>query len=228
MPPPPSPPRSSTEEEEEDIVLRSVFNSTFYQRDVVGYLHTNIVQFGVTRVYDLLLWHSTCRAHYADWCREEYIVTLCTLASEASESLYGTIPQGKYFGDAIRWRSMAMAVTLAESLFRILRPDKRFIGNKKKTKLGNFYGSVDNITIDDALVAIGYDYNKTGSGTIVAWLLRRVMAYLPQRYGWDLVFKREDALNTKSDKVEWILITKAHKVEWGDMPYLRLAENTWL
>lgn len=207
-----------------DPVITTMTSGTMFQHDVLSYMHTNLVQIGVINPRDLVTWHSLRRAYYNDWCREEYIVHLCTEAAEMNSRLYPIYHfQAKYYADAIRLPVLARAVTLGEWLFRSLVPtttptDTFTIDH---TILSSTYRPCSDdghdISIGEAFNTIGFEhYDGEDELSMMQWILAHVMRYLPQRHGWDVVLDRGDD--------EQQLITKAHKAHWDDVIYLRIAK----
>jgi hypothetical protein len=210
-----APPPSAQTDESYLLILPFTCNTAF-QADILPYLHANIVQFGLTRPMDLLRWHSTHRARYAEWCREAYLVLLCEMAREKSVHLYALGRQARHFADVQRFSCMAMAVALSEWLFRTLAP-------KKCALIDEFHltwpysahnESKKAYTLKEALTLVGYrgpmDLSDIGAASTVAWVLEKVMSYLPLRYGWDLVLQGGT--------------TKPAKALWSDALNVRIAK----
>jgi hypothetical protein len=213
------PPPPSTQAEESHLPILPFTSSAAFQADILPYLHTNIVQFGLTRPMDLLRWHSTHRARYAEWCREDYLVLLCEMARERSVHLYALGRQARHFADVQRFSCMVMTVALSEWLFRTLVPTKCTLDDEfhldwPYTSRG---GSKNTYTLKEALTVVGYngpmDLSDIGSESTVEWVLTKVMLYLSLRYGWDLVLDNGQRTNTNPAKANW-----------SDVVGVRLAE----
>jgi hypothetical protein len=152
-------------------------------------VHHNLVPYGVVSPLDLLQWHSTCRAFFADWCEHAYFLRLVEVAMERNGELYERSHHGLFFKNVMWLDTMLLTDKLCRVLRRVCVVKTRLATSMESMEDGLFYESIWTVRhildqIDDARI----DTKRETLQKRFRSVFLRANSYMTVRYGWEIVW----------------------------------------
>jgi hypothetical protein len=169
-------------------------------QDLLQEVHHNLVPYGVVSPLDLLQWHSTCRAFFADWCEHAYFLRLVEVAMERNSELYEKSHHGLFFKNVMWLDTMALTEKLCRALRHVcvvglchakdLRQDCETLFYDDSWTVERLLGQIDDKRIDTTRAPLP---DRFGS------VFKRANSYMIARCGWEIEWDEPTRLPRLTD-----------------------------